>query len=172
MWQFTYASNIDNFKNLVEDKSGLFILATNDLGISAKVLLDEYKSQQRVERGFRFLKSPEFLVDSLYLKKPERIESLLMIMTLSLMVYSALEYRIRKELKVNNETFPNQLKKPIQNPTAKWIFENFFAIHLLIMNNTYQIIGLNPLHRQILRLLGSSYEALYGICDSKMANAQ
>ena len=172
MWQFTYASNIDNFKNLVEEKSGLFILATNDLGISAKVLLDEYKSQQRVERGFRFLKSPEFLVDSLYLKKPERIESLLMIMTLSLMVYSALEYTIRKELKVNNETFPNQLKKPIQNPTAKWIFENFFAIHLLIMNNTYQIIGLNPLHRQILRLLGSSYEALYDICDSKMANAQ
>ncbi|WP_223946184.1 hypothetical protein, partial [Aeromonas caviae] len=36
------------------------------------------KAQQNVERGFRFLKSPEFLTSSLYLKKPERIEALLM----------------------------------------------------------------------------------------------
>ena len=86
-----------------------------------------------------------------------------MIMTLSLMVYSALEYRIRKELTINNETFPNQLGKPVQNPTARWIFANFFAIHLLIMNNTTQIIGLNSLHRQILRLLGRPYQSLYGI---------
>ncbi len=41
-------------------------------------LLDEYKSQQAVERGFRFLKSPDFLTS--FLKKTERIEALLMFM--------------------------------------------------------------------------------------------
>jgi transposase len=44
-------------------------------------ILDEYKSQQAVERGFRFLKSPDFLTSSLFLKKPERIEALLMVVT-------------------------------------------------------------------------------------------
>lgn len=48
--------------------------------------LDTYKSQQSVEREFRFLKSPNFLVSSFFLKKPERIEALLMVMTLCLMV--------------------------------------------------------------------------------------
>ena len=47
-----------------------------------------YKSQSNVEGGFRFLKDPLFFVSSLFLKKPSRIEALLMIMTLSLFVYS------------------------------------------------------------------------------------
>ncbi|KIC74690.1 hypothetical protein DB42_AZ00450 [Neochlamydia sp. EPS4] len=57
-------------------------------------MLKTYKAQQSVERGFRFLKSSDFLVSSFFLKKPERIEALLMVMTLCLLVYSALEYKI------------------------------------------------------------------------------
>ena len=49
---------------------------------SQKEVLETYKSQQSVERGFRFLKSPDFLVSAFFLKKPERIEALLMVMTL------------------------------------------------------------------------------------------
>ena len=94
-----------------------------------------YKSQQRVERGFRFLKSPQFLSDAMFLKSPKRIEAMLMIMTLSLLVYSALEYKIRNELKKQNKTFSNQLKKPVQNPTTRWIFENFHKIQIVILKN-------------------------------------
>ena len=73
------------------------MLATNDLSESLTVekMLSLYKSQQSVEQDFRFLKSPDFLASSLYLKKPERIEALLMIMTCCLMIYAALEYKIR-----------------------------------------------------------------------------
>ena len=76
-------------KEEAENFKGLFILGTNDLNdaLDMQFLLDEYKSQQAVERGFRFLKSPDFLASSLFLKKPERIEALLMIMTCSLMIY-------------------------------------------------------------------------------------
>jgi transposase len=49
------------------------------------------------------------------LKKPERIEALLMVMTLCLLVYSALEYKVRQKLRENGENFLDQLKKPIQN---------------------------------------------------------
>lgn len=132
------------------------------LELSASELLERYKSQQRVERGFRFLKSPEFLCDALYLKKPKRIEALLMIMTLSLMVYAALEYTIRKELKKNNQTFPNQVGKQINNPTTRWVFESFFAIHLLITHdNPNMVIGLLLRHKIILDVLGKHYWNFY-----------
>ncbi|TKG27223.1 IS1634 family transposase, partial [Vibrio breoganii] len=76
---------------LAKLKVGMFILATNDTestDLDMAALLEHYKSQQKVERGFRFLKSPEFLTSSIFLKKPQRIEALLMVMTLSLMVYA------------------------------------------------------------------------------------
>ncbi|RAW77053.1 IS1634 family transposase, partial [Photorhabdus sp. S5P8-50] len=73
---------------------GRFILATNEQDegqLDMAALLANYKAQQKVERGFRFLKSPEFLTSAIFLKKPERIEALLMVMTCCLMVYAALE---------------------------------------------------------------------------------
>ena len=161
---FDISMNTDILRERIEEESGYFILATNNRALNAQELLEQYKSQQRVERGFRFLKSPEFLSDSLFLKKPERIEAMLMIMTLCLMVYASLEYKIRKELKQQDKTFPNQLGKPIKNPTARWIFECFFAIHILYLNqNQKMVVGLNEQHRMILELLGTRYLDCYGV---------
>ena len=74
------------------DQQSCFILATNALNeepLSAQAVLDGYKGQARAERGFRFLKDPQFLASSLYLKKPERVMALLMVMTVCLLVYAA-----------------------------------------------------------------------------------
>ena len=166
-WEIETQPNQEYLQKEQNQKGGLFILATNDMKLSAQELLYEYKSQQRIERGFRFLKSPQFLSDAMFLKSPKRIEAMLMIMTLSLLVYSALEYKIRKELKNQNKTFPNQLGKPVQNPTARWIFENFFAIHLLTVESYEQVIGLNERHRLILELLGNIYMQFYGLASKK-----
>ncbi len=94
---------------------GLFVLATNELDLDplpAPQVLQGYKGQAHVEKGFRFLKHPEFLASALFLKNPQRIMALLMIMTLCLMVDAALEYRIRKGLKEQGLSVPNQVKKP------------------------------------------------------------
>ena len=42
--------------NVAKAQTGMFILATNDVSneLTMQVLLDTYKSQQSVERGFRF----------------------------------------------------------------------------------------------------------------------
>lgn len=89
---------------------------------------------------------------------------MLMIMTVCLMVYASLEYKIRRELKTQNKTFPNQLGKPIQNPTARWIFECFFAIHELYLGSDQKmVIGLNDRHRIILDSLGAPYLSRYGL---------
>jgi len=61
------------------------ILTTNELdegALSPQALLAGYKGHKRAERGFRFLKDPLFLASSLYLKKPQRIMALLMVMTM------------------------------------------------------------------------------------------
>ncbi|KIC73272.1 Transposase, IS4 family protein [Neochlamydia sp. EPS4] len=149
----------------LERSKGFFILATNDMDVNtfpAQELLKTYKAQQSVERGFRFLKSPDFLVSSFFLKKPERIEALLMVMTLCLLVYSALEYKIREKLRENGENFLNQLKKPTQKPTTRWVFFCFLGLHMVFIDHKkLQITNLKERHRIILRCLGPPYQKFY-----------
>jgi len=69
-------------------KAGRFILATNVLDkneLSHEQVLEEYKAQQCNERGFRFLKDPLFFTSSVFVKTPERVEAIAMIMGLCLL---------------------------------------------------------------------------------------
>ena len=147
------------------DQHSCFILATNELDegqLSAQAVLDGYKGQAQAERGFRFLKDPQFLASSLYLKKPERIMALLMVMTVCLLVYAALEYRIRTALKEHAATFPDQKGKRIQNPTARWVFHYFVGIHVLyIPGQGLMILNLTDEHQRLLQLLGKRYAWFY-----------
>jgi transposase len=63
--------------------------------------LREYKAQQGVERGFRFLKDPLFFADSIFLKSPKRIAALGMIMALCLLVYNLGQRQLRARLYLN-----------------------------------------------------------------------
>ena len=153
-------------KQKAESMLGIFILATNDLTeyLDMQNMLDHYKSQQKVEGGFRFLKSPDFLVSSLFLKKPERIEALLMVMTCCLMVYAALEHLIRKRLIETGSYFPDMKKKLYQKPTARWVFYNFQGIHELVIltDNTQVLISnLDEKHTSLLQCLGPIYQKIY-----------
>jgi transposase len=142
---------------------GMFVLATNELDaqrLPAPEVLTEYKGQSHAENGFRFLKHPEFLASALFLQKPERIMALLMIMTLCLMVYAALEYRIRHGLQQQGHTVLNQVKKPTDRPTARWIFHGFVGIHILFQDGErVGILNLEEQHWKIINLLG--YQAYY-----------
>lgn len=126
-----------------KQKIGYFILATNELDeqlISVEELVKHYKNQYGVEKSFKFLKDPNIVASSLFVQKPERMIAIMMIMTLCLLVYSALEYVTRVRLKQENLSFPNQQGKPIQNPTMKWIFEYFEGIHILYTSNNQRFV--------------------------------
>jgi hypothetical protein len=104
----------------------------------------------------------QFLASSLYLKKPERIMALLMVMTVCLLVYAALEYRIRQTLQTHNATFPNQKGQRVQHPTARWVFHYFVGIHLLCLPGQWPLgLNLTEEHQHLLHLLGKPYEKLY-----------
>jgi hypothetical protein len=60
-------------------------------------IIAAYKSQRHAEGGVRFRKDPLFFVSSLFVKKPSRIQGLLMVMTLALLVYAVTQRRFRKQ---------------------------------------------------------------------------
>ena len=65
-------------------------------GLSDAEVIAAYKAQSQVEGGFRFLKDPLFFVSSLFVKKPSRIQGLLMVMTLALLGYAVAQRRLRQ----------------------------------------------------------------------------
>jgi len=143
-----------------------FVVATNDTTgavLSDEQALEAYrKDQQKVERGFRFLKDPLFMASTLFLKSPRRIMALMAIMTLCLMVYAALEHRIRQGLAQQSQTFPDQKGKPTECPTARWVFQSFMDIHILTLPTLAEIVlNLKTHHRALINLLGERYVAVY-----------
>jgi transposase len=136
--------------------AGRFIIATNVLDskeLSDDSMLSEYKAQQSYERGFGFLKDPLFFADSIFLKSPERIESLGMIMGLCLLVYTLAQRHIRNALLESKSTIKNQLGKATNRPTLRWIFQCFQCIHLVTLNQEKHISNWNKDRDFILSLL-------------------
>ena len=150
-------------------KKGRFVLATNQLNqeeLPSEKMLSQYKEQQSVEGGFRFLKDPWFMVDSFFVKTRRRIEALMMIMTLCLLVYNFSQYRVRKTLKDKQETVPNQLGKPIDNPTVKWLFQCMEGISIIRAAAQDIITNLDDLRCKIITLFGATACQIYGIGEN------
>jgi transposase len=158
---------------LLLEKKGRFILATNDLdaeSYSDQHLLEEYKSQQSVECGFRFLKDPWFMLDSIFLKLPHRVEALMMVMTLCLLVYNVAQYKLRSALAQQDMTLPNQLGKEVKNPTMRWIFQIMEGIGIVrfyegaVKRLTKEVItNLTGLRKKVIALLGAMASEMYGL---------
>jgi transposase len=101
--------------------------------------LSEYKAQQSWERGFAFLKDRLLFADSIFLKSLERIESLGIMMGLCLLVYTLGQRQIRTPLRESKSTVKNQLGKPTDRPTLRWIFPCFQSIYLVTLNQEKHI---------------------------------
>ena len=151
-------------------RKACFIVATNVLDtsiLSDQELVTTYKEQGSVERGFRFLKDPLFLASSVFVKKPERIVALGLIMVLCLLVYRLAEHRLRTRLAETAQTVPDQLNRPTARPTMRWIFQCFEGIELLHIHSASGVqslvLRLQPMHRLVLALLGPTYENIYQI---------
>jgi transposase len=135
--------------------------------LSAQAMLENYKDQGvPVKRGFRFQKDPLFFAHSLFLKKPERLMALLMIMGLSLLIYSLAERKLRQTLKDLNATVPDQRQKPTQRPTIRWIFQLYNGLDILLVKQNgevmlRQLLNLRPAQEQVITLLGSQVQKCY-----------
>jgi transposase len=145
-------------------RCGRFILATNVLDstqLSADDALREYKAQQGVERGFRFLKDPLFFASSVFLKSPKRIAALGMIMALCLLVYNLGQRQLRHALAQADATIPNQLGKSTASPTLRWVFQCFMAVHLVVFQGVQQVVNLTDERRHILQFFSDACRRYY-----------
>ena len=80
-------------------RKGRFVLATNELNqknLADDDLLKVYKEQADPEKGVKFIKDDAFQVSSVFLKKPHRINALMMVMVICLLVYNLSQYTVRK----------------------------------------------------------------------------
>jgi transposase len=147
-----------------------FIISTNVLDASLfpdAEVLRTYRAQGSVERGFTFLKDPLFLASSTFLKKPERIMALAGIMVLCLLIYRLAEHRVRSQLVATGQTIPDQLHKPTQRPTMRWVFQCFEGLDLLTLpGNPPSLLRAQEVHRRVLALLGSRFVVLYRLSAS------
>ncbi len=157
---------VENQEVIVERQrqAGRFILATNILEVkelNADELLNIYKQQQSCERGFRFIKDPLFFADSLFVKNPERVETMMMLMGLCLLVYNIGQRELRATLKTQKATVENQVNKLTERPTLRWIFQCFQGIHVLILQSVKQIINLTEERCRILKFFPVSCQKYY-----------
>ncbi len=151
---------IESYKN----QAGRFIIATNRLDsqlFTADEILKKYKEQQNVERGFAFLKDPLFFADSIFLKSPERIETMGMLMGLCLMVYSLGQREVRRQLFEAKTGIDNQLGKLTARPTLRWIFQCFQGIHLLVHQGIKQVVNLTEERLSTLKFFPLSCQKYY-----------
>jgi transposase len=168
-WEISYqiTATLEANSEIIEDlkrRSGRFILATNQLEksqLSSDDILIKYKEQQAPERGFRFIKDPLFFADSVFLKSPERIETMAMLMGLCLLVYSIGQRELRKNLESEKTGLKNQLGKSTNRPTLRWIFQCFQGIHYVILSGIKKIINLTEDRREILNFFPPSCQKYY-----------
>jgi transposase len=135
--------------------------------LSDAEVIAAYKGQSCVEGGFRLLKDPLLFVASLFVKKPSRIEGLLMVMTLALLVYSVAQRRMRQPLTRPHETVPHHINQPTTSPTLRWVFQLLEGIHCVrvtVQSQVHELSeGLNDVHINIRRLFGERVCCLYQI---------
>lgn len=142
-------------------EAGCFVLITNepfeeDGGMSSFELLRLYKEQHSIEQNFGFLKDP-VIVNALFLKSPERIEALGLILVLALMVWRLMERTMRLSLRETGSKITGWDKKPTSRPTAFMMTTKFASIIVLRIAGERRLgNALLSVQEDYLRILGLS----------------
>lgn len=123
---------------------GCFVLLTNvptegEMAHRAGEVLRAYKEQHGVEQNFAFLKDP-VIVNSLFLKKPERLEALGLVLLLALLLWRLVERTLRGHVETTGSTLTGWDKKATQKPTAFMMMTKFAAVTVIKVGNQRQLV--------------------------------
>lgn len=140
-------------------EAGCFVLLTNvptqgEMAHSAGEVLRAYKEQHGVEQNFAFLQDP-VIVNSLFLKKPERIEALGLVFFLALLLWRLVERALRVHVETTGSTLTGWEKKATQKPTAFMMMTKFAAVMVIKVGDQRQLAQpLSALQQAYLNALG------------------
>ena len=115
-----------------QQEAGCFVLLTNrsSAALSPAEVLKLYKDQHYIEQNFAFLKDP-IIINEIFLKKPERIEALGLILVLALMIWRLIERTMRQTLQEKQDKVPGWDRKPTAKPTAFMMSTKFSSMGIL-----------------------------------------
>lgn len=132
--QTTVSAQAERMARLYEE-AGCFVLLTNvptagDLAHSAGEVLTVYKEQHGTEQNYGFLKDP-VIVNSLFLKKPERIEALGLVLLLALLIWRVMERAMRRHVETTGTPLTGWDKKATERPTSFMMVTKFAGVIVL-----------------------------------------
>jgi transposase len=138
-------------------EAGCFVLLSNissdDSSWSAKELLMLYKDQSGIEQNFGFLKDP-LIVNSIFLKKPHRIEVLGLVLLLSLLIWRLMERCMRQYIESTGSTITGWRKRPTKRPTSFMMTTKFLEITVFKKGSIRQLAKpLRPVQLEFLQAL-------------------
>jgi transposase len=151
-------------------ETGCFVLLTNvptagEMARQAGDVLRAYKEQHGIEQNFGFLKDP-LMVNSLFLKKPERIEALGLVLLLALLLWRLMERSLRRYVETTGTTLPGWDKKETTRPTAFMMMTKFTAVTVLKVGPQRQLArALSAVQQQYLAALGVPTTYFSGASD-------
>ena len=140
-------------------ETGCFVLLTNvptasEMAHQAGDVLRAYKEQHGIEQNFGFLKDP-LIVNSLFLKKPERIEALGLVLLLALLLWRLVERTLRLHVETTRNTLTGWDKKETQKPTAFMMLTKFSAVMVIKVGSRRQLAHpFSTVQQQYLLALG------------------
>ena len=114
------------------EEAGCVVLLTHvptqgDLAHCAEDVLKGDKNQHGIEQNFSFLKDP-LIVNSLFLKKPERIEALGLVLLLALLLWRLMERSLRHYVDTTGTTVTGWDNKATDRPTAFMMVTKFSGL--------------------------------------------
>jgi transposase len=121
-----------------------------------------YRDEWLVERGFHRFKKGHIPALPLFLRLPERIKGLMLMLTIALQVLTLMEFVSRMELSKSGEPIsglvPGNPKMKTNRPTAERLLSQFDNLHLLLEEKGKKISGvmvedLTFLQKKILSIL-------------------
>jgi len=142
-----------------KQEAGCFVLLTNvptagEMAHKAGEVLRAYKEQHGVEQNFAFLKDP-VIVNSLFLKKPERIEALGLVLLLALLLWRLVERALRVHVETTGNPLVGWDKKATQKPTAFMMMTKFAAVLVIKVGGHRQLAQpLSSVQQSYLNALG------------------
>jgi transposase len=154
----------------MEEEAGCFVLLTNvpttgDLAHSAGDILKVYKDQHGTEQNYGFLKDP-VIVNSLFLKKPERIEALGLVLLLALLIWRLMERAMRTYVDTTSTPLTGWDKKATERPTSFMMVTKFAGVLVLKLGHHRQLARpLSVVQQQYLTALDVS-PACFTDCKS------
>ena len=145
-------------------EAGCFVLLTNLSGTQAIekwpaiTLLELYKNQSGIEQNFGFLKDP-VIVNSIFLKKPNRIEVLGLILVIALLIWRLIERCMRHYLERTQSEISGWKNRPTKRPTAFMMTTKFLSILVARSGTQRQLVRpLKPVQLEFLKAMGVNPE--------------